>query len=189
MKKILWLLFVLVTNIAVGQAVQQTGAGIKAVVNDIDIEVKFYSPDIIRVIKSPKGSVYKKESLSVIKVPSDVPLSIDQQDAAVRVKSDAVTVKLDLQTGKISFANRNGNVLLNEKEDGIQFTPVKDAGSAAFDVRQAFMLDKEEVIYGLGQQQNGSMSQRFQKVFLRQDNMKVCIPFFQSIKGYGLFLG
>jgi len=187
MKKILWLLFVLVTNTAVGQAVQQTGAGIKATVNDIDIEIKFYNPDIIRVIKSPKGSVYKKESLSVIKVPDDVPLSIDQQDAAVTVKSDAVAVKLDLQTGKISFANRNGNLLLNEKDFGIQFTPVKDAGSAALDVRQAFMLDKEEVIYGLGQQQNGRMGQRFQKIFLRQDNMKVCIPFFQSVKGYGLF--
>jgi len=52
MKKILWLLFVLATNIAVGQAVQQTGAGIKAAVNDIDIEIRFYSPEIIRVIKS-----------------------------------------------------------------------------------------------------------------------------------------
>ena len=187
MKNILWLLFVLVSNMAVGQSVQKTGFGVKAVVNDVDIEIKFYSPDIIRVIKSPKGTAYKKESLSVIKVPSDAHLTIDQRDASVAVKSDSLTASLDLQTGKISFADRNGNALLNEKDYGIQFTPVKDAGRSTFDVRQAFMLDKDEVIYGLGQQQNGSMSQRFQKVYLRQDNMKVCIPFFQSIKGYGVF--
>jgi len=31
------------------------------------------------------------------------------------------------------------------------------------------------------------MNQRFQKIYLRQDNMQICIPFFQSIKGYGVY--
>ena len=36
-----------------------------------------------------------------------------------------------------------------------QFTPFNDAGVPSFNVRQAFLLDKDEVIYGLGQQQTG----------------------------------
>lgn len=187
MKKILFLFLVSIANTAFSQSVQKTNSGVKALVNDVDIEITFYSPNIVRVVKSPQGTTYKKESLSVIKIPSAVQLTIDQQDGLATVKSDSLEVKLSLQTGRISFVNRNGNMLLSEKDYGIQFTPVKDAGRPTFDVRQAFVLDKDEVIYGLGQQQNGGMSQRHQKVYLRQDNMKVCIPFFQSVKGYGLF--
>lgn len=187
MKKILFLFLVSIASTAFSQSVQKTNSGVKALVNDVDIEITFYSPNIVRVVKSPQGTTYKKESLSVIKIPSAVHLTIDQQDGLATVKSDSLEVKLSLQTGRISFVNRNGNMLLTEKDYGIQFTPVKDAGRPTFDVRQAFLLDKEEVIYGLGQQQNGGMSQRHQKIYLRQDNMKVCIPFFQSVKGYGLF--
>lgn len=187
MKKILFLFLVSIANTGFSQSVQKTNSGVKALVNDVDIEITFYSPNIVRVVKAPQGTTYKKESLSVIKIPSAVQLTIDQQDGLATVKSDSLEVKLSLQTGRISFVNRNGNMLLTEKDYGIQFTPVKDAGRPTFDVRQAFLLDKEEVIYGLGQQQNGGMSQRHQKIYLRQDNMKVCIPFFQSVKGYGLF--
>lgn len=49
------------------------------------------------------------------------------------------------------------------------------------------MLDKDEAIYGLGQQQNGKLNQRGQRIVLQNDNMRICIPFIQSIKGYGIF--
>ena len=48
-------------------------------------------------------------------------------------------------------------------------------------------LEKDEAIYGLGQLQNGKMSQRNQTKRLIQDNLEDVIPFFQSVKGYGLF--
>ena len=35
----------------------------------------------------------------------------------------------------------------------------------SYNVRQAFLLDKDEVIYGLGQQQTGKVNQRNQKLF------------------------
>ncbi|MCQ5178386.1 hypothetical protein NE693_17460, partial [Faecalibacterium prausnitzii] len=47
--------------------------------------------------------------------------------------------------------------------------------------------DKDEVIYGLGQQQTGKVNQRNQKLFLRNKNMSICIPFIHSVKGYGLY--
>ena len=49
------------------------------------------------------------------------------------------------------------------------------------------MLDTDEAIYGLGQQQNGKLIQRGERIVLQNDNMKICIPFFQSVKGYGVF--
>ncbi len=62
-----------------------------------------------------------------------------------------------------------------------------DAGNKTFQAKQIFRLDQDEAIYGLGQQQNGKLNQRGQTVQLLNENMKVCIPFFQSIKGYGIY--
>ena len=52
---------------------------------------------------------------------------------------------------------------------------------------QAFVLDKDEAIYGLGQQQQGKMVQRNLKLNMVQGNTDDYVPFFLSVKGYGLF--
>jgi len=48
-------------------------------------------------------------------------------------------------------------------------------------------LDKDEAIYGLGQQQQGKMVQRNLRLRMVQGNTDDYIPFFVSVKGYGLF--
>ena len=70
--------------------------------------------------------------------------------------------------GGINFYDATGRVLLKDKDYGTQFTPFDDAGTFSYNVRQAFLLDKDEVIYGLGQQQTGKVNQRNQKLFLRR---------------------
>jgi alpha-D-xyloside xylohydrolase len=187
MRTICLILLVLSSLAGISQTFSKTNTGLKATVNDINIELQFFSPRIIRVLKSPEGLSLKKESLSVIKKPATTNLDIQQQGNIVTLKSESLQVELNLQTGKLVFSNKAGGSLLIEKDYGTQFTAVNDAGRKTYNVRQAFLLDKEEVIYGLGQQQNNKMNQRGQKVYLRQDNMKVCIPFFQSVKGYGVF--
>lgn len=187
MKKVLSILFILFIQAAISQSFTKTATGLKAVINGLNTEVQFFGPQIVRVLKSPEGVSYKKESLSVIKKPEAGDLDVSRQGNVATIKSAALKVDVNLQTGRVSFSDPGGILLFSEKDYGTQFTAIKDVNKETFEVRQAFFLDKDEVIYGLGQQQNGKMSQRGQKVFLRQDNMKVCIPFFQSIKGYGIF--
>ncbi|MVN20259.1 glycoside hydrolase family 31 protein [Mucilaginibacter arboris] len=189
MKKETITVFIVLLAVLQGFAQQyhRTSLGIKTSAESMDVEIQFYSPEIVRVLKSPQGIPFKKESLSVIKKPEATQLGISQQNNLVTLKSKAVQVDLNLQTGKVLFSNLTGNALFTEKDYGTQFTPVKDVNRNTYAVRQAFMLDKDEVIYGLGEQQNGKMNQRNQKVYLRNENMKVCIPFLQSIKGYGVF--
>lgn len=55
------------------------------------------------------------------------------------------------------------------------------------EVVQQFILDEDEVIYGLGQHQQGLMNQRNQRLILEQNNMQISIPYFASVKGYGLY--
>ncbi|MFP5039343.1 TIM-barrel domain-containing protein [Parasediminibacterium sp. JCM 36343] len=187
MKKNCFIFFVLFYQISFAQSFTKTSNGVKSTSDGLNIEIQFLSPKIVRVIKSPIGFEYKKASLSVIKTPEAIDIGITQQGEVAELKSNAMQVNVNLVTGKVVFNDLLGNPLFSEKDYGTQFTPVKDASKQSFMVRQAFFLDKDEVIYGLGQQQNGKMSQRFQKVYLRQDNRKVCIPFFQSVKGYGVF--
>ena len=94
---------------------------------------------------------------------------------------------LNLNSGKVSYSRFDGVRLLTEKDYGTQFTPVKFGEENTFQVRQAFLLDIDEPIYGLGQHQKGRMNQRNQKLVLRQENQVTSIPYIQSVKGYGVY--
>lgn len=163
--------------------------GVKAVVNNINIELKVYNPGVIRVIKYPKGVDFKKSSLAVIKSPdAHIPKKIQETESSILLETSALKVMLNKKSGKVSFYKlQHDNLLLTESDAGALFKPVDDAGVSTFDVKQSFILDTSEVIYGLGQQQNGRLNQRDQKNLLVQGNTKVAIPFFQSIKGYGIY--
>jgi hypothetical protein len=73
------------------------------------------------------------------------------------------------------------------KEVGSDFKPFNDAGNQTYSVSQSFQLEKDEPIYGLGILQNGKMSQRNTDVKMIQNNTWDFVPFFQSVKGYGIF--
>ncbi len=169
------------------QSYQKTDWGIKTSIHSNDIEIQFYAPSIVRIIKSPKDRPFVKKSLSVIATPQKTRLSIVQKDNTVILKTDNLSVSLNLATGGLVYATGAGLPLLQEQANGASFTPFDDAGSNTFKVIQSFTLDKDEAIYGLGQQQQGKMVQRNLKLNMVQGNTDDYVPFFQSNKGYGLF--
>lgn len=169
------------------QTVQKTDWGAKTVINSTEVEVRFYSPSIVRIQKWPAGSDFNKQSLSVTKTPEKTKFSVAQQGDRLLLKSSKMLVTLNLKDGAVSFQDVRGNALLNEKAQGASFTPFNDAGSSTYSVGQEFTLDKDEAIYGLGQQQSGKMSQRNVTLHMVQGNTDDYVPFFVSTKGYGLF--
>ncbi len=189
MKQVLILAIILVLFLSPlkAQTWQKTGSGIKATISQIDLEIQFFSPSIARIIKAPEGRPFSKESLSVIKTPQQTAFSAKQQSGALHLKTENLTVSLDLQSGQISFYSGAGALLLREKAGSATFIPFNDSGNPTFQVRQAFTLDNDEAIYGLGQQQTGKMVQRNLTLHMIQGNTDDYIPFFQSVKGYGVF--
>lgn len=189
MKRI-YTLLILALAISVGskaQSYQKTEWGIKSVINSIGVEVQFYGPSTVRIIKWPEAKTFTKESLSVIKTPGKTFFSIKQQGDELSLKSENLKVFLNMKNGKVSFTTPSGKQLLSEKESGIRFTEFDDTGVKTFTVSQSFVLDKDEAIFGLGQQQQGKMVQRNLKLNMIQGNTDDYIPFFVSAKGYGLF--
>ena len=174
------------TNILFAQNYQKTSSGIKTTVNTVDIEVQFFAPAVARVIKSPEGVAYEKQSLSVIAKPEKVNFKADIQDNKIVLNTSELSVSVDTGTGIVSYFSKDGKSLLAEKS-GMQFIDFDDAGTKTYQVYQPFVLDKEEAIYGLGQLQNGKMIQRNMTKNLVQGNVEDVSPFFQSTKGYGVF--
>ena len=129
------------------QSYKNTEKGVSAQVKSMDIEIQFYGPSIVRVVKSPEGKNVKKESLSVVKTPEKVTFKTRQRGDELLLKNKRVEVALNLQSGKVTFKNTKGQLLLTEKEAGANFTDFDDAGVKAHSVKQSYLLDPDETIY------------------------------------------
>ena len=186
----IWMILFLFLSIHISSKAQTYKAidnGIRTTVDSIDIEIVFYSPSIVRILKSPKGHSFSKESLSVIKQPQKTIFNVKQQSDLLNLTSEKLRITLNVKSGDLTYYTRIGNLLLKEKEGSTKFTPFNDAGNNIFSVLQAYTLDEDEAIYGLGQQQAGKMIQRNLTLNMIQGNTSDYVPFFVSVKGYGLF--
>lgn len=169
------------------QSYKQSETGIETVIDSVGIKIEFYSTSTVRILKWPAGDKFRKESLSVIKTPQKTAHRVNQVGNELTLASEGLAVVLNLKTGQLSFKSPKGESLISEAESGVKFTDFDDAGSKTYSVSQSYVLDQDEPIYGLGILQKGKMSLRNVRVHMVQNNTEDFVPFFQSVKGYGLF--
>ncbi|WP_294247924.1 TIM-barrel domain-containing protein [uncultured Chryseobacterium sp.] len=183
--RILILTVVMLSGNIDAQSYKKTDSGLSLSAGNLAIEVKWYGGNTVRIMKYPVGKSWVKNSLAVIRKEQQTRFSVSENNDAILLKSDQLQLSIDVKTGKISYRSPSGQELL--KETGSNFKPFNDAGNQTLSVSQSFQLEKEEPIYGLGILQNGKMSQRNTDVKMIQNNTWDFIPFFQSVKGYGIF--
>ena len=136
-------------------AMAVNGSPVEWQVGKTVVTVEFYTPQTVRVVKSPVGHDYQKEGLVVIAQPEDVKVNHNGNS----VSSDVMTVRMDPKTGAVTFSAK-GKTLLREKS-AASFEPrTEGPDKGKFRVTQTFTLDKDEAIYGLGTIQNGKMNRR-----------------------------
>ena len=128
----------------------------------------------------------EKKSYPIIKTPEKVEISYKQNGNTVSMTSGKMTVTLDVATGKVTYTDPQGETLLKEKVEGTNFIPRKDVNRDAYTVSQAFSLEPEEAIYGLGQYQNGIMNYRGISVLLLQAYIDIVYPILISTLGFGV---
>jgi len=78
------------------QTYQRTDWGIKTTINSIDVDIRFYSPSMVRILKSPEGKSFTKNSLSVILAPQKTALNVSQAGDELSLKSKNLQVNLNL---------------------------------------------------------------------------------------------
>lgn len=169
------------------QTTQKTVRGLKFSAQQLDVEIEFYSENTVRIYKTPIGIPYTKKSLSVVGTPKSTVLTYTKKGNNTLIKSAAVQVEINTETGGIYFYDSSGKALLKDKDYGTQFSPFDDAGKASFKVRNGFLLDKEEAIYGVGQIMDNKFNRRNSFHHMQNENMSTYSPYFLSVKGYAVF--
>ena len=167
------------------QSYQKTDSGLKFSNDNMNVELKLYGENTVRIIKYPSGKSFEKNSLSVIKKEEKSKFSVSESKNIISLKTNDLNIFIDAKNGTITYKSVSGKELL--KEVGSDFQSFNDAGNQTYSVSQSFQLEKDEPIYGLGILQNGKMSQRNTDVKMIQNNTWDFVPFFQSVKGYGIF--
>ena len=150
------------------------------------VTLQFYSPSIVRVIKSKPDDVRQPAvHFSIVASPKKVMVKKVTEAGQLMFHTDSLTVKVNKMNAAVSFL-RKQKVLV--KEDALvqpQFGSLTNKQDA-YRIKQGFVLEPDEAIYGLGQHQEGIMSQRNHIQPLYQNNMEIAMPVLQSVKGYGI---
>lgn len=140
----------------------------------------------------------------------------DESDILVCTEQLVVRVKRD--SGSVTYEEKDGRVLLAEAEDKSKeveefpcFRPVNGEARTAeirtadgvkqkvletgreydrmlYHTRLSLKFKEEEVLFGLGQAQEGVWNLRGTVQYLHQANMKIAVPVLLSGEGYGILL-
>lgn len=156
-------------------------------VGNLQVKVEFYSPSIVRVLKTEVGSKANKKSYSVILKPEQMKnLKTVKTADGYEISSPYIKVNFNSQTGEIRFFDAQGNALLSDTKTTLEKRS-DEANKGKWRIKQTFLLDKDEAVYGLGQLRDTHMNQRGRHITLWNNNTFIAIPYFTSEKGYGLY--
>ena len=151
------------------------------------LRIQFWSPEIVRVTYAATNEVPVLKSLAVVASPEKVRLTRKQNGQAFTLAASHLKVKIDKQTGVVSFLDGADDILLQESAQGRRIAPATVAGAAVTSCAQSFDTAPDEGIYGLGQHQHGVWNYLTDgTVRLAQANTDVGIPVITSSKGYML---
>jgi len=170
-------------------------AGEDGVVVDIDqdgfrkVRLQVIDDNIVRVTATPAADFSNlPDTLMMVASAKHEGFTTQQQGDDVVLKTAALSASVSLKTGQVRFSDADGHPILAEAEREIgQVTA--DPGLVdvdSFTVRQAFLQNPDEALYGLGQQQDGRVNYAGQNIELTTFNMEISIPFVFSTGGYGL---
>ena len=175
-------------QVASVQSPQTALSSIVRQVGDQTVTIQFYSPSIVRVIKSASPDVAKrKKSYSVILKPLQVKgVAMQEKGDVVSMQSAFFTIELNQKSGEITFLSHDGQPLLSDTKTVLDERH-DAANKGMYRVKQSFRLADDEAVYGLGQLRDTHMNQRGRHVELWNHNTYIAIPYFTSEKGYGVY--
>lgn len=98
-----------------------------------------------------------------------------------------LNVRIDLNSGALSFRDAEGKSILAGEPGGRTLTPTIVEDDKTYHARQEWDLNSgETLLYGLGQHKTGLKNIKGYDIDLWQHNGTVVIPFLTSSRGYGI---
>ncbi len=152
------------------------------------IKLEVVNERIIRVLASPTGAFSNEESLCALLPDTTKPVFDAQEINDTLILATAkIVARVCLNTGALSFLDKDGSLLLQERSlGGKSFVPVTVDSTHGYNLTQIFESPENEAFYGLGQHQSDEFNYKGRNEELYQYNTKVSVPFIVSNKNYGL---
>ena len=188
MKYCYLLLIILFPFLCQGQAVKgfkQEKGKVDVALSEGTLSINSLTDNAVRVrfYKDFKAELPELVLTSKVVAPD---LKVTDSPSALKVALKKLVVTIDKQTGKLSFADNSGKIILNETTGSRKLKPGTVMGEPCFEVEQSFESSSDEYIFGLGQFQDGQYNLKGVARRLTQVNSQIAIPFIYSSKGYGL---
>ncbi len=166
-------------------ALQKEKDGVVLHLPDGFLNVRFFSNSIVHVQFAKNPRFFGHKTLDVVGKPDPkIHWSLKATDRGWDLQGDLLTVSIDRSGGFIRFLDSSGNPILDE--DGYELNPAVVQGQKTFNIRQKWLAQEGESLYGLGQEQIGTMDLKGYDLDLWQHNTNIVVPFLVSSRGYGL---
>lgn len=152
------------------------------------IKLQVVTDKVVRISATPQKTFSTEKSLIIVpQVGKQTSFSVQETGNLLILKTAALQVSVQRNTGEITFADTSGKSILCEKTGGGKtFTPIIVDDTKGYSVEQVFESPDDESFYGLGQHQADEFNYKGKNESLFQYNTKVSIPFILSNKNYGL---
>jgi alpha-D-xyloside xylohydrolase len=156
-------------------------------VGGAQLALEVCADNVIRVAYSPDPQFFTRPSLAAApKRCAAGDALVASGDAELTIRTPRLGVRVERASGRVSFYDPSGAVILAEKVGGRALTPLTLRGEATHSVRQEWEPNADESLYGLGQHQDGLLDIKGYDLDLKQYNTQVTVPFLVSSRGYGI---
>ncbi len=182
------------------------------------LRVEFPEADIVRVRLSENNDFVDNKTTVVLPEALNhlVKVKLEKQEGAYVLTSDSLQVRVDEKTGAISYFDRQGNLLLSERDElpkqgesialeditydlkSSRIEQTADGEKVVMDILRHdtvgtswrwqvhFAFPADEPIYGWGSHMEDLLDLKGQQLWLCQHNLKAMVPVISTPSGYGL---
>ncbi len=160
--------------------------GIVLPVNGGFLKLEPRSANIVHVAFAQDRAFFDHPSIAVLPAGSPPTWKVATINGTIVLSTASLQARVDNATGAITFLDSTGQVILAEKSAGRTIEAADVLGEKTFHVRQQWLGHDDESLYGLGQQQLGTVDVKGYDLELWQRNTNVTVPFLVSSRGYGI---
>src|SRR5438309_1065537 len=151
------------------KSVEKDSSGLSVKLDPGTLRLEICTDRIIRVSYSPTERIPARQDFSVIKSWNSAPFTFSEGEKELVISTAAMTVRVNRDTGALTFGDTSGQVFLKETPiGGKKMAPVTVNGESTYSVEQSFMSPTDEHLYGMSQSQDGTWNWRGIPIELRQ---------------------
>jgi len=152
------------------------------------LKLEVDADDIVRVAYATDQAFFDHKSFATaVKSVSTAHWDVTSDAQGLVLTTARIRALVDAKSGAVRFTDLSGNIILAEAPGGRILEQAEVQGEATHHVRQQWLANPDESLYGLGQHQYGLVNIKGQDIELWQHNTEIAVPFLVSSKGYGLF--